>query len=94
MSRQRQIACKVDSISGSNVRATQQIQLIASHRGVGIGGYLVGALIEEAKVSQASLCLLVLKASPAVRLYERSGFVVTSESEKVFHMRAAAMRMP
>jgi len=66
-----------------------QIQLVASHRCTGIGSLLVGALVEEAKVNQASLCLSVLKASPARRLYERSGFVVTSESENVFHMRAA-----
>jgi GNAT superfamily N-acetyltransferase len=66
-----------------------QIQLVASHRGAGIGSYLIGALIEEARANQASLWLSVLKASPARRLYERSGFVVTSESANVFHMRAA-----
>jgi ribosomal protein S18 acetylase RimI-like enzyme len=63
-----------------------QIQILASHRGSGIGRSLVDMVVKEAKAERVSLSLSVLKVSPARRLYERAGFVVTSENENVFHM--------
>ena len=50
------------------------LSLLPEHRGRGIGGRLVGTLIEEARSRQLPLWLSVELSNPARRLYERLGF--------------------
>jgi ribosomal protein S18 acetylase RimI-like enzyme len=65
-----------------------QLQLLPEHQGAGIGSHLLGILVAQARDAGVPLTLSVLKANPARRLYERLGFEVTSEGERVFHMQA------
>jgi GNAT superfamily N-acetyltransferase len=66
-----------------------QIQLLPMHQHTGIGGSLLSSLLAEAGAARVPVSLWVLKVNPARRLYEGLGFVVVSESEDGFHMRAA-----
>jgi ribosomal protein S18 acetylase RimI-like enzyme len=54
-----------------------EIALIASARGAGIGTALVAAIMDGAKAAGMPLRLSVLHVNPAQRLYERLGFYVT-----------------
>ena len=67
-----------------------QVQLLPEYQGSGIGGRLLGALVAQARDAGVSIALSVLKGNPARHLYERLGFEITSEGERVFHMQAAA----
>lgn len=62
------------------------IALLPEHRGQGIGGELVGQLIEQCDREKVPLRLQVLQANPALRLYERLGFVKTGEDQIYFQM--------
>jgi GNAT superfamily N-acetyltransferase len=62
------------------------IALLADYRGRGIGGELLHGLIQECKRSSVPLRLQVLKTNPALRLYERLGFVHTSEDQMYIQM--------
>lgn len=62
------------------------ISLLAEHRGRGIGGRLVLELIQQCKRDGATLRLQVLKTNPALRLYERLGFVRTGEDQLYLQM--------
>ena len=62
------------------------ISLLAEHRGHGIGGGLVGELIQQCKRDGATLRLQVLKTNPALRLYERLGFARTGEDQMYIQM--------
>lgn len=57
------------------------ISLLPEHRGQGIGGELIRALIKECGESGAVLKLQVLKTNPAQRLYTRLGFIKTGEDQ-------------
>ena len=57
------------------------ISLLPEHRGHGIGGELIRALIKECAASGAVLQLQVLNTNPAQRLYSRLGFVKTGEDQ-------------
>jgi ribosomal protein S18 acetylase RimI-like enzyme len=65
-----------------------QIQLLPEWQGRGIGGRLVGALLEEARRAGVPVVLNVLKVNPARRLYERLGFRVVGERDRSFEMQA------
>jgi ribosomal protein S18 acetylase RimI-like enzyme len=69
-----------------------QIQLIPELHGAGLGTKLVERVIAEARSARASLRLMVLRANPARRLYERLGFVVTREGPHSFDMHLAAAK--
>ena len=56
-------------------------------RGQCIGTAVVKALMEEAVRADLALTLGVVKANPAVRLYERLGFRITHEDGRKFYMR-------
>jgi GNAT superfamily N-acetyltransferase len=60
-------------------------------RGQGVGTTLVGALCEHAAELYSELILNVHLHNPAVRLYSRSGFVVTGAGRGRF---GVAMRRP
>jgi GNAT superfamily N-acetyltransferase len=66
-----------------------QVQIMPAHQGQGIGGQLVGALVAEARAAGMALCLTVLKANPARRLYERHGFALITEDEFGCTMRVS-----
>jgi len=55
------------------------ISLLPEHRGRGIGGELIRALIKECAASGAVLQLQVVNTNPAQRLYSRLGFIKTGE---------------
>ncbi|HEY2391499.1 MAG TPA: GNAT family N-acetyltransferase [Candidatus Angelobacter sp.] len=62
------------------------ISLLAEHCGHGIGSELMGALIRQCTGDGATLKLQVRQVNPAVRLYERLGFIRTSEDAVYIHM--------
>jgi ribosomal protein S18 acetylase RimI-like enzyme len=64
-----------------------QIQLTQASRGQGVGRQLIQSVIDEARKAGASLSLGVLKANPAVRLYQRLGFTVVEEGIHSYEMR-------
>lgn len=53
--------------------------VLAGYRGRGIGSDLLGRLLESAAAVYRSVCLSVSADNPAVRLYERAGFVRVRE---------------
>ena len=62
------------------------IALLPEHRGRGIGGQLIRQLIQECSRQRLPLRLQVLRGNPALRLYERLGFVPTEEDQMYIHM--------
>jgi ribosomal protein S18 acetylase RimI-like enzyme len=63
------------------------IALLPAWRGRGWGGWLIGALQQEAAGLQMPVQLTVEKINPALTLYRRLGFVVTGEDDLRFRMR-------
>jgi len=57
------------------------ISLLPEHRGHGIGGELLRALIRECAASGAVLQLQVVNTNPAQHLYNRLGFIKTGEDQ-------------
>ncbi len=62
------------------------IALLTEHRGLGIGGRLVRDLVQQCLRDRVPLRLQVLKANPALRLYERLGFTRTGEDQMYIQM--------
>jgi ribosomal protein S18 acetylase RimI-like enzyme len=62
------------------------ISLLAEHREQGIGGALLCDLIQQCKRDSVPLKLQVLKNNPALRLYERLGFLRTGEDQMYIQM--------
>jgi ribosomal protein S18 acetylase RimI-like enzyme len=62
------------------------ISLLPEHRGQGIGGELIRALIKECGELGAVLKLQVLNTNPAKRLYTRLGFIKTGEDQIYMQM--------
>jgi ribosomal protein S18 acetylase RimI-like enzyme len=62
------------------------ISLLPEHRGQGIGGELIRALIKECGELGAVLKLQVLNTNPAQRLYTRLGFIKTGEDQIYMQM--------
>jgi len=58
-----------------------QIQITPPLQGQGLGKHLLDDLIAKATKQGADLYLSVLKANPALRLYERLGFAIVAEDE-------------
>jgi ribosomal protein S18 acetylase RimI-like enzyme len=67
-----------------------QIQLRPSLQGQGLGTQLIQSVIDEARKTSASLSLNVLKANPALRLYERLGLIVVEETAHAYEMQLRA----
>ena len=57
------------------------ISLLPEHRGQGIGGELIRALIKECGAAGTVLQLQVVNTNPAQRLYERLGFIKTGQDQ-------------
>ena len=61
------------------------------HQGLGIGRALLKTLLTEASTANVGIKLLVLKANPAMHLYERLGFRVVDVGEDVYAMLDEAL---
>lgn len=68
------------------------ISLLPPYRGSGIGTQLLRGLLCEALDARKPVRLSVLKINPAVRLYERLGFVVTHDDGLYLQMTADPRR--
>jgi GNAT superfamily N-acetyltransferase len=62
------------------------VALLPEHRNAGIGAFLIRELQDEAKRENKPLRLQVIRFNRAVNLFERSGFVRTSETGTHFQM--------
>ncbi len=62
-----------------------QLQIEPEHQGRGLGSAVVEQLIEDSRGK--ALCLSVLKKNPAMGLYRRLGFSITSEDEHEYLMQ-------
>ena len=63
-----------------------EVALLPEHRNIGIGTFLIRQLQAEAKLANKPLRLGVIRFSRAVGLFERLGFVRTSETGTHFQM--------
>lgn len=63
-----------------------EIALLPAHRGAGVGTLLIQRLQDEASQANKPLRLQVIRFSRAVDLFERLGFVRTSETGTHFQM--------
>jgi len=66
------------------------VALLPGHRGAGVGTFLIKRLQEEARQANKPLRLQVIRFSRAVNLFERLGFVRTSETGTHFQMECRA----
>jgi ribosomal protein S18 acetylase RimI-like enzyme len=64
-----------------------QIFVEPAYQGQGIGSEVMRHLIQEAARDGRAVTLGVVKANPALRLYERLGFRITDEDERKFYMK-------
>ncbi len=62
------------------------IALMPEYRKKGIGGDLIRQLIEQCNEQKLPLRLQVLRSNPALRLYERLGFIRTAEDQIYIQM--------
>ena len=58
-----------------------QMQILPEHQKGGIGAELVRQVIKRSEISNKPITLLVMKNTPANRLYEQFGFSVTNDFE-------------
>ncbi len=65
------------------------IALAPAYRGRGFGSHTLGLLTEEARALSLPVRLSVARTNPAVRLYQRLGFRVTSADEVFLSMELA-----
>jgi len=72
--------------TGENATTLVDICLLPAYRNRGIGGLLLRGLLERCGAARTKVKLQVLKKNPAVRLYERMGFVKTVEDDMYFRM--------
>ena len=63
-----------------------EVALLPAHRNTGIGTFLIRQLQDEARLANKPLRLGVIRFSRAVSLFERLGFVRTSETGTHFQM--------
>lgn len=66
------------------------IALLPEFRGKGIGGALIGKLIQECDQQKLPLRLQVQRVNPAQRLYQRLGFNKTGEDQMYLQMEKQA----
>ena len=65
-----------------------QIYILPAHQGQGIGSALIRSVLQRGAELGLPVRLRVLRVSPARRLYERLGFVVTGETDTRCFMEA------
>jgi ribosomal protein S18 acetylase RimI-like enzyme len=64
----------------------KQLFLAPPHQRQGIGSQLLAELIERARRAGKPVRLGVVKINPAVRLYQRHGFTITSQDDFKYYM--------
>ncbi len=62
------------------------IALMPEHRGQGVGGGLMRALLDEAAAAGKSVSIHVEVYNPALRLYERLGFQAKGQDDGVYRL--------
>lgn len=62
------------------------IAFMPEHRGRGLGGGLLRALLDEARAAEKSVSIHVEIYNPALRLYERLGFKAKGEDNGVYRL--------
>ena len=70
------------------------IAVLEEHRNRGIGGWLIGRLIEECATRSHTLRLHVRRDNPAIRLYRRLGFTETAADEMYLQMERNPLERP
>lgn len=63
-----------------------QVQVIPSHQGKGIGTQLITRLQHAARQQGLAITLHVYRSNPAIRLYQRHNFEVTTETVDMLTM--------
>jgi len=71
--------------SGAQIEVVD-VALLPEYRGQGIGTSLLRGVLAQADRLGRAIALHVEKQSPAVRLYERLGFLISGESGLYFEM--------
>ncbi len=71
-----------------------EVALLPAHRNTGIGTFLIRQLQDEARLANKPLRLGVIRFSRAVSLFERLGFVRTSETGTHFQMEWLPRQKP
>jgi GNAT superfamily N-acetyltransferase len=77
----------VQSTAQDDVHFLAQLFVDAPFQRQGIGTEAMNCIIAEAAREGRAVTLGVVKANPALRLYERLGFHVTHEDDRKFYMR-------
>ncbi len=67
-----------------NEFALVDIALLPTHRGAGVGTYLIEDLLAEAAAAGKPVVLNVWHSNPAKRLYERMGFSTANDDGGVY----------
>jgi ribosomal protein S18 acetylase RimI-like enzyme len=83
---ERQPIGRMIVLRGPGAWQLMDISLIPEYRGRGIGGELIRDLIRDCAQLGGVIKLQVLRVNPAVRLYERLGFINTGEDQIYAHM--------
>jgi GNAT superfamily N-acetyltransferase len=83
--------CRAVGFVGLTVEAhylyVRDIQLMEPYRGEGIGGWIMGRVLEMAQEQDCRLIRLkVFKGNPAIELYRRWGFTIIGEDAALYWM--------
>jgi ribosomal protein S18 acetylase RimI-like enzyme len=70
------------------------IALLEEHRNCGIGTSLLRQLLQECEMQDRTLRLQVLQGNPAIRLYQRMGFVQSGADPMYVQMEWTPPRLP
>jgi ribosomal protein S18 acetylase RimI-like enzyme len=75
-------------ITNSNPKEIRlvDIALLPEHRNCGIGAHLISKLVRDAAALKVPVTLQVSQSSPAVRLYQRLGFVARAVEDLYLEM--------
>ncbi|MFS0553606.1 GNAT family N-acetyltransferase [Brevibacillus sp. 179-C9.3 HS] len=85
---------RIMTANASEAMQLVDISLLPAFRGKGIGTQLIGKLQDEASGSNMPVRLHVQCENPAMRLYERLGFVVTGSTEMYHAMEWRSSKTP
>ena len=95
--------CKIITVEGQDVGvlcieeqedrvSLHIIEILPEFQNHGIGTFVLRTILAEAQRKGKPTVLQVFKINPALRLYQRLGFVITGETETHYLMRAEPER--
>lgn len=67
-----------------------QIQIVPEQQGKGFGTTILQKLLADAVQARVAVSLSVLKANPALQLYERLGFRIVGHNDRAYDMKFGA----